>query len=440
MQQQRTFTEAFYQQHDVRLLGEDELTHTLHAVRGHLGAVYVERHQLERLQAGRTGGFTHGLAAAAEPEREALGEDVGHEHDRQAEKREPPPLLQKRENEQHKKADYHPGQHELEHDRRHQRQQQGGGHLGYLGGLEADGAEGEPGAGSLDLDAQEDDRNQQHAHEYVRRRGDDLPQPGTDDEEDEEEDDEEDLVIEVEKPVFQARGKSKVRNLGYAGDTPKRVKKEIEAPAHIDVEKPAFEANKSSKVRNLGYSNQEPQKKVEKPVSKPIEVETPKFEASSKKKPTNYDEVIKKENRNWKVIDTYRVKPNVFKGERSLISKEDASEKALLSKTVEILQGISSIMVDDNCVFVPKVLDEESPKLKAMRNFKLDYFNILFSVTDSDDDIIKAVIVSKDLQDTFVIGFYPSPRIEVYSSIGVSLDDRARPYYSFEQLLKLTND
>jgi len=253
-------------------------------------------------------------------------------------------------------------------------------------------------------------------------------------------DSDEEILIEVERPKFSGNKKNKIPNLGYSRI--KRQPQPIYKP-HVDstrIEYPIFEATSSKGVKNLGYStnsNKKPKIVIKKPIQteKPIEIKLPSFVPNSQTKIVNFDEVIAKENRNWSIIDIYKVKPNVFKGERSIINSKDFIKEISKFKEAENkFKNVRKLDISNDCVFVPNRLNEDNKVFKSLSNFDINKFKSLILVL-KDEEILKSVLY--DGEATIVVRFDSHPIVEVISLTGVSLDDRAMPYYSFENILSM---
>lgn len=283
--------------------------------------------------------------------------------------------------------------------------------------------------------------------------------------------DDEEVHIEVAKPSFQASSHGKPRNLGNFVD-PSKIVKEEEPVGPIEVEKPSFEARSSKKPMNLDAPKKrpvpiakpivEPKKvatpEIEKPVipepvpskadeikpEEPIvvsKVETPSFEAAKKGRIHNYDKEVEKQERHWKETDIYKIKPDVYHGERSLILKSGNQEgEKLYSSVSSLLSSLKTMPASDHLLFVPNILKESDPHFKDLFRFDLAKWKAVCLVVDKLEDPL-SVLLSKIEEPSFclLISLSSSPLVEVMSLTGAALDDRALPYLNFEQLLKASS-
>jgi len=269
---------------------------------------------------------------------------------------------------------------------------------------------------------------------------------GEDPETDVEEDEGGEIHIEVEKAAFEAGGNKKPRNLGFSSS------RRIDEPegdgsvSNIEVARPLFEARGNKKPRNLNALPDRPKHVVVSSQPQPsprqeekILFEKPAFEASGKKEITHFDPVLGKESRNWTSIDIYKLRPDVFHRERSLIADpRDPVQSAFCLRVKEKLRLIKAIPFSDQLVFVPALLPDDDPHLRAAYRFEADKWDLLSLTVDFEDDPL-LVLLSNKVEPSFclVVSVRKDPLLEVLSLRGVALDDRALPYLSFEQIRKV---
>lgn len=275
--------------------------------------------------------------------------------------------------------------------------------------------------------------------------------------EDEEDEDEGPKSISVERPTFVAGGHGKPVNLNATPDRPKR-KPAISQPENSDEEteiapqinppRPAFEAVSTKKVPNLDVPAAKPQAKKPSESSsetpKPVVPETPvptpvvkpAFEASSKKDIRNFDSVVKEEKRNWTSIDVYKLRPDVYHRERSIIADpSDPNALAFCKKIYDTLKTYSTLGVSSDLLFVPQVLNENDPHLKAVYHFDASAFDLLALTVNGNDEPYLVLLSSKAEPDfCLVVSLKHQPVLECLSLKGASLDDRALPYLVYPAL------
>ncbi len=295
---------------------------------------------------------------------------------------------------------------------------------------------------------------------------------------------------ETKRPEFEARSNKKPRNLDQR---PKKEfpKKPVETVDPKEKEAPAFEANRKGKIPNLDVKNPHPkpikkrpepapqkpqvepipEEKVEKPVepiapkapSKPIE--RPAFEARRQggmrnldNPEANWNKTIEieavdprperkrapepkplVEEKNWASIDVFKLKPRVFNGEQAIIaSPKDPHAVSYLEAAKKNLAPLTSIRISKSCVFVPSVLEEDDPALAPLAQFAFGDWSILALTIDKKEEPIYALLQKKgeDGVCTLVSFKHGSPHIVMFSKKGASVDDRALPYYGYDDLKK----
>ncbi|MBP5217043.1 MAG: hypothetical protein J6038_04325, partial [Bacilli bacterium] len=234
--------------------------------------------------------------------------------------------------------------------------------------------------------------------------------------------------IEQPKPIEAAPKPAEIKK-----EEPAPIRKEPE-PAAIQkeptpVERPAFEARRQGGMRNL-HANGDV-------VNKTIEVD---FLGESKPPRVHEEEpapVV--EEKEWASIDVFKLKPRVFKGEQAVIaSPKDPKIVPYLASAKTTLSGLTSIRISKNCVFVPEVPAEDDASLKILSEFDPSAWTILALTIDRKEEPIYCLLQKND-QDgvcTLVSFKHKGPHIVMLSKRGASVDDRALPYYDYEDLKK----
>ncbi len=195
------------------------------------------------------------------------------------------------------------------------------------------------------------------------------------------------------------------------------------------IERPAFEARRQGSMRNL-HSNGDV-------INKTIEVE---YLGESKPARVRQEEpapVV--EEKEWASIDVFKLKPRVYKGEQAVIaSPKDERILPFLASAKATLQGLHSIRISKNCVFVPEVPAEDDPSLKVLSEFDLSAWVILALTIDSKEEPLYCLLQKRDEDGicTLVSFKHKGPHIVMFSKRGASVDDRALPYYDYEDLKK----
>jgi len=278
--------------------------------------------------------------------------------------------------------------------------------------------------------------------------------------EDEEEDDD-NKTIAVTRPAFEAGGHGKPVNLNATPDRPKKKapvasistpkvseEQDEDQPISIATPRPAFEAVSTKKVPNLDAKPDQPKAKPVKeitPENKPEEIVTeslvakPVFEATGKKPIRNYDAVVAKEERNWSAIDVYKLRPAVYHRERSIIADpHDKNALAYCAKIKERIAALSTIPVSSDLVFVPAVLKENDPHLKAVYHFDISAWDLLALTVNGEEEPLLVLLANKAEPDfCLVLSLKREPILECLSLKGASLDDLALPYLVYPALRKI---
>ncbi|MCQ2742183.1 MAG: hypothetical protein MJ239_02660 [Bacilli bacterium] len=302
------------------------------------------------------------------------------------------------------------------------------------------------------------------------------------------EDEDGELYIDVEKPTFQAGNSKKPRNLNATPDRPKYKKAEpiyygeqFETPAFvpgsskkprnlnatpdrpkkvvpvapktqekqgsIEVERPTFTPSSNKKPQNLEREKKRFVPKEDKPVSVTVSsieerkpVEKPAFEADSKKKIKNYDEEAKKILREWKEDSIYRLRPDVYRRERGVILNLRKEGDATMSAAISLsLSKVKNLAISSKCLFVPNILDDGDPRMKAIYHFDPSKFSIIcLSVNEKDEPLLVALNSNEEKGFVLVLSMKEPVMVEVVSTKGISLDDPALPFFDYESLLKFS--
>src|SRR5574344_811686 len=277
---------------------------------------------------------------------------------------------------------------------------------------------------------------------------------------DEEEDNDETKNIAVARPAFEAGGHGKPVNLNATPDRPKKkapmpsishvepTEEDEDNPAPIVTPRPAFEAVSTKKVPNLDAKPDTP--KAPAPLESPAPanpeetmpksvVSKPAFEAAGKKPIRNVDAVVAKEERNWSAIDVYKLKPNVYHRERSIIADpHDPSALDYCAKVKEKIGTLSSLAVSSDLVFVPAVLKENDPHLKALYHFDPSAWDLLALTVNGDEETLLVLLANQaEPNFCFVLSLKHEPIVECLSLKGASLDDLALPYLVYPALRKI---
>ncbi|MBO4541430.1 MAG: hypothetical protein J5736_05595, partial [Bacilli bacterium] len=259
---------------------------------------------------------------------------------------------------------------------------------------------------------------------------------------------------EKEVPVFEANKKGKIPNLDerkkpQKPEPPKPQEKkpepkpdqEVAAPSKkpeptpikepTPIERPVFEARRQGSMRNLHENGNV--------MNKTIEVE---YLGEEKPKRIHEEEAAPapmEEENAWASIDVFKLKPRVFKGEQAIIaSPKDPRVVPFLESAKKTLEGLDSIRISKNCVFVPEVLPKDDPSLGAISHFKLGEWAILALTIDRKEEPIYCLLQNKEADGLCVLVSFKhsGPHLVMYSKHGASVDDRALPYYDYADLKK----
>ena len=267
---------------------------------------------------------------------------------------------------------------------------------------------------------------------------------------DEEED--EDVNINVSRPSFQASSNKKPRNLNATPDWKKK-EKVIEPKEHVEVARPAFEANKKRKIGAIIDTKPVKEHKQEKKNDKPVvisPVEKMAFTPAKQGVPNKvidqearreirHEEVVlpPMEEKNWVFTDIFKLKPRVFQGERAILhDPKNKGDEKFFEDAINQLSTVKAIRISKNCVFAPKVLEENDKHFELLRNFDIKEWDAL-AVTINKDERVLYVFLSnkKEIEFSILVSFkHKGPHVVVISNNGGAIDDRALPYYSYKDL------
>ena len=271
------------------------------------------------------------------------------------------------------------------------------------------------------------------------------------------EEDDEEVNIDVARPSFQASSNKKPRNLNAKPDWKKK-EKVIEVKEYIEVERPAFEAGKKRKIGAIIDTKPvkvaPKAKPIEKEEEKPVKISpvervafTPAKQGVPNKviteetpiRPIRHEEPIQPvvEEKNWVFTDIFKLKPRVFQGERAILHdpKAKGDEKFFVDATNQ-LSTVKAIRISKNCVFAPAVLEENDKHFDLLKNFDINEWDALALTINKDEQVLYVFLANKkEIDFCILVSFkHKGAHVVVISSKGGAIDDRALPYYSYNDL------